>query len=389
MIENFLTQPDFWNEHATEDFIEGTIGSAIFRFNPKFEIAGYDIALIGVSEERTLDGNKGVAKAPNAVRKYLYPLYSHFSSLKIIDLGDIKGGFEFADTLFALKATCAHLIKNDIIPVIIGGPHSLTYGQFQAYESLEQSVDMIVFDARFDLNGELQEEITNTNFLYKVIAHQPNYLFNLSIFGYQRFFVADDHLKVFEKLNFDAIRLGDLRNHIEDAEPFIRGADMLSMDMAVIRNSDAPGAVDTSPNGLFGHEACQLIRYAGMSDKMTSIGFYNYDPLSDNNGVTGYQIAQMIWYFMEGVSGRMNDIPSRDSSQFTRYTTLQNNGHELVFYKSNKSGRWWIEVASGKFHPKYERSYLVPCSYNDYQQALDDDLPEKWIKAHNRFTLLH
>ncbi len=388
MIDNYISIPDFWNEFSNEDFLPETIGNTIERFSKNTDISDFKIAFIGVCEDRSIEGHKGVASAPDAIRKYLFPLYSHFKQIKMLDLGNINGGFEFADTLFAVKATCSYLIKNNVLPIVLGGPQSLTYGQYQAYETLEQSVDVLVFDAKLDLLGDIHDEISNDNHLFKLITHQPNYLFNLSLFGYQRFFVSEEHLNVVEKLNFDALRLGELRSKLEDVEPYIRAADMVSFDMSVIRNSDAPGAVFSSPNGLFGHEACQLLRYAGMSDKMTSVGFYNFDPLEDRNGVTAYQIAQMIWYFVEGFSSRMMDLPERDSKNFTRYTTLQNSGHELVFYKSNRSGRWWIEVASGKFHPKYERSYLVPCSYSDYQEALSDDLPEKWIKAHNRFTML-
>ncbi|MFN8133913.1 MAG: hypothetical protein U0Z17_01300 [Bacteroidales bacterium] len=34
-----------------------------------------------------------------------------------------------------------------------------------------------------------------------------------------------------------------------------------------------PGNANAIPNGFYGEEACQLMRYAGMSDKISSIGF--------------------------------------------------------------------------------------------------------------------
>ena len=73
--------------------------------------------------------------------------------------------------------------------------------------------------------------------------------------------------ELIDKLYFDAHRLGEVRSCMEDAEPVIRNADMISVDVSAIRFPDAPGSHNESPNGFYGDEACQLMRYAGMSDK--------------------------------------------------------------------------------------------------------------------------
>ena len=44
-----------------------------------------------------------------------------------------------------------------------------------------------------------------------------------------------------------------------------------------------------------------LPRYAGISDKVTSFGIYEYNAKFDEKDQTAHLIAQMIWYFIEGL----------------------------------------------------------------------------------------
>ena len=52
---------------------------------------------------------------------------------------------------------------------------------------------------------------------------------------------------------------------------------------------------------------------------------------------------------------------------------------EILFYKSKKSERWWMEVpCAATNNDKYKRHYIIACSYDDYQTALNDEIPERW-----------
>ena len=119
-------------------------------------------------------------------------------------------------------------------------------------------------------------------------------------------------------------------------EPTIRNADVMTFDLSSIRFSDASATSTPSPNGLTGDMACQIMYYAGMSDKLEGIGLYEYAASIDTNQMTAALISQMVWYFMEGVSNRKNDFPDSTSSQFTVYNlTLRENNEEMHFLKSN------------------------------------------------------
>jgi hypothetical protein len=173
-----------------------------------------------------------------------------------------------------------------------------------------------------------------------------------------------------------------------DAEPILRNANMISFDISAVRQSDAPGNGNTSPNGFFGDEACKLARYAGMSEKLTSIGFYEINPVLDKAEQTTSLAAQMIWYFIDGFYNRKNDFPIADKSLYMKYlVSLNDHKHEIVFYKSNKSDRWWMSVPYPPEESlKYERHHLVPCSYKDYQTACNNEMPDRWYQTFQKLS---
>lgn len=347
------------------------------------------IALIGITEDRNAPQNEGCGLAPDYVRKYLYHLLQGPSKVEIADLGNIIAGNTPEDTYFAVKTVVAELIDNKIIPIIIGGSQDITYANYLAYESLGQIINIVAADSCFDL-GLSEEEINNKSYLSKIIKHKPNYLFNYTNIGYQTYFTDQDAIDLMNKLFFDVYRLGIVRQNMEEVEPIVRNSDLFSFDMSSIRQSDAPGNFFASPNGFYGEEACQIARYAGLSDKLSSIGFYEYNPAFDNGEQTAHLVAQMIWYFIDGFANRKKDFPDRerkDSGMYIKYVvSIKEFTNEIVFYKSKISDRWWMEVpCPSGMQIKYDRQFLVPCSYKDYQAACEEEIPEKWWQVYQKF----
>jgi arginase family enzyme len=349
------------------------------------DLEGVQLALIGVSEDRASLQNKGCAKAPDTVRDYFFQMFSHWNQLNLADLGNIKKGNTIQDTYFALKEAIAQLLSQNIIPIIIGGSQDLTYANYLAYQNIGRIVNIAAVDQQFDLGND-ESDLNSRSYLSHIILHQPNYLFNYANIGYQSFLVDQDAISLMNNLYFDVYRLGNMRTGIEEAEPIIRDADILSFDISAIRQSDSPGSYYVGPNGFFGDEACRLCRYAGMSDKLSSFGLYEINPEYDNHGQTAHLAAQMIWYFIDGFMNRNNDLPEEKTDDYIKFTVTAGNGdNDLVFLKSKKSERWWMEVqADNRFMNKYKRHQYVPCSYQDYQAALNHDIPDRWWKVQQK-----
>lgn len=344
-----------------------------------------DIAIIGVKEDRAALNNEGSSSAPDEVRKYLYKLFPGAWNCRIADLGNIRQGFTIEDTYFALTSALEYLIANRILPVIIGGGQDLTFAMYKAYEKLEQIINVTVVDPMFDL-GETSKELNSQTFLSRMIMQKPNYLFNYTNLGYQTYFVDQAALDLMKKLLFDTYRLGMLTADLKDTEPLMRNADMVSMDIGAIRAADAPGNGNASPNGFTGDQACRLARYAAMSDKLSSIGFFEFNPSFDQNGLTAHLVAQMLWYVFEGYNSRKKDIPTHDSEAFIRYIVpMADFSDGIVFLKSRKTDRWWMEVVCGPDNrKKYSNHFIVPCSYGDYKTACNNEMPDRWWQVYQK-----
>jgi formiminoglutamase len=368
-----------------EEYGPNQLGAQIIACDDEEARATADIAIIGVCESRNAESNFGCSHAPDRVRERLYKLYPGAFQPRVVDLGNIMPGHTVEDTYFAVRSSVDYLVRNNVIPVIIGGSHDLTYPQFLGYKDLEQTINVVSVDSMMDL-GNPEAEISNRSWLGKVILHQPNYLFNYSIMGYQTYLVDPQSLEMMGRLFFDAYRLGQIRDNIEEAEPVIRQADMLTFDFSVIKHSDAPGHEDASPNGLYAEEACQIMRYAGMNDKLSSLGIYEINPSLDPTGKTPHLAAQMIWCFLDGYYGRKNDYPNRTSQEYTRFHVfLQDEKYEINFYKSRKSDRWWMEIP---YPPqkdlRFERHTLIPCSFKDYSLAINNEIPDRWWQTYQK-----
>jgi formiminoglutamase len=356
---------------------------------PELEENSYDLAIIGVQDDRAAVNNSGCALGPDYFRDQFYILNEGAFNSRIIDLGNIKAGASISDTYVAVKMVVAELIKLNILPVIIGGGQDLTYAQYLAYEALEQKVDLVVVDNKFDLDEDDEEGMTarSDTYLNKILLHQPNYLFNFSNLGFQTYFVNQESLNVMSKLYFDVHRLGEITPDISLAEPILRNANMISFDLSAIRSSDAPANANVGPNGFYGEQACAIARYAGMNDKLNSIGFYEFNPAYDRNSQTAMLLAQIVWYFIDGFYNRKKDFPLTPKSQYLIYrTTLTDGTGEMLFVKSKKSDRWWMQIPYPSGVSKNERYHLVPCRYEDYQVAVKGDMPDLWWRTFQKLV---
>jgi arginase family enzyme len=311
-------------------------------------------------------------------RKQLYGLYPGNWNVSIVDLGSVDAGKSIEDTYFVVKKLVEELVKKKITPIIVGGSQDLTYAMYRAYDNLDQMVNLVSVDSKFGFAKE--DSLVSNSFLSKIIVEEPNNLFNYANIGFQTYYNSQEEIDLIEKLYFEAYRLGEVSNNIAVAEPVFRDADLVSVDMNAVQSSYSGNNKEFSPNGFTGKEICALARYAGISDKVTSFGIFNFN--SNTNEVV--LITQMLWYFIEGFCFRSNEYPFGTKENYIKYIVLIED-EELVFYKSNITGRWWIEIPFlTNVNNKLKRNTLLPCMHEDYLAACEQEIPERWWKAQRR-----
>lgn len=389
-IFDFLSPvPDACFKHLTDDAQFGKRWDIYTEKNIP-DIENSKIVLLGIKEDRNALINKGTAAAPDEVRKYLYSLFPYISQYSVADIGNIQQGHSVQDTYSAIKTVAEDLLKKDKTLIFIGGSNDIAYAQFWAYEKLERIINICNVDAYVDFNRNIEEKINNRNYVGKIILYEPNYLFNYAHLAYQSYFVGGHDVQFMDELYFEYYRLGSIRGNISETEPIIRNADMLVFDFSAIKRNDGGIVEHFSPNGLSAEEACQIMWYAGMNDKLSSVGIYEVNTVMDNTGVSAHLAAQMIWSFIEGYYNRKQDFPIKDHPDYETYPVLMhNNKYTINFIRSHKTGRWWMEVPyPPHLTQNYERHTMIPCSQSDYEAAMRDELPDRWWQTYARISNL-
>ena len=339
---------------------------------------GVRIALFGVDENRNGFFSSNSYEI-DEFRRQFYQLYPGNWSLEVADLGNLPRGKTPEDSYFAIKEVCIDLRKMNIIPVIIGGTQDLTVSAYRSFENNNHWVNIVSVDNRFDFSKD-EDLISGKSYMSKIIMETPCHLFNYTNIGYQSYLIAQEELDLMEKLFFESIRLGSILDDNRISEPVFREADIVSFDMKCLRSSSDGTYANGSPNGIDSRTICALARYAGISDRLSLAGFFDLP----NNMLFHKLLAQIIWYFIEGVNCRFGEYPVNTSQKFKRYIVPMSD-REMIFFQSEISDRWWIELKNENYlDNKFKSNTLLSCTHQDYLDACNDVLPDRWWKATKR-----
>ena len=338
------------------------------------------LVIFSVAEVRN---NVEKAETPNfdLVRKEFYKLAKGNWALELADIGEIRAGNTIEDTYFAVKEISKTLLEKKCIPIVLGGGQDIMYAQYRAYDPERGMVNMVNIDSHFDL-GNVDLPISNKSFFGKIVIDQPYNLFNYTNLGYQSYYVAPEELDLMDRMFFEGYRLGNVISNLSLAEPILRDADIVGIDC----NCMSAAFFGNEPNGFNGREICALSRYAGISENVTFFGIYEYftdisAPFNDK------MVAQVVWYFVEGVSSRWNESGKIDSMEVVHYQVPVED-EILSFYKSKITERWWMEITySNKLNNNLISDALLPCTYEDYMSACNQIIPDRWYKAKMKYEM--
>ena len=341
------------------------------------ELKGLTIALIGLHEHRNSFFHNSSYNV-NQFRKVFYELYPGNWNLSIADLGDLPNGEKVEDTYFAIKEIGVNLKQMNIIPVFIGGSHDLMFPLYEIFQNFKQLVNIVSVDRSFDFSQE-DELISGRSYMSKIIMEKPNVLNNYTNIGFQSYYCAEQEKDLMEKLYFDSIRLGQVLNQPALAEPVFRDADVVGFDMKCLSWHANADPLKGQPNGIDSRTICSLTRYAGISDRISFLGFFEIP----STPMTDQLLAQMIWYLIEGVQLRFDEYPV-NKKDFLKYSVTLSD-QIMVFYKSDKSNRWWMELTNNShLNNKIKSTTLLACTEKDYLDAMQDKIPERWYNAVKR-----
>ncbi len=319
-------------------------------------------------DSRRADTN--LSDAPHKIREELYQLAKIDTKLNIADFGNLKPASSVKGNYHAIRDIVEFCNELEIVTIIIGGSQDLSIGICEVFKS-NRMFSFSTIDAFLDVKKS-KESFNSTNYLSRVFTSIPN-LFQFSLIGFQSHYIAPEYFSKTKGIN-NNIRLGRLRDDISEAEPILRNTDVLSFDIGAVKYSESPGGCSFTPNGLRSEEACQLAKYAGLSDRLKVFGLFEYDSEKDQHNLTAKLSAQIVWYFIEGFKNRQNKNPNENDQNIMYQVEVKNLDKPLVFYKNVENNQWWIQIIASD-----EKSIYFACTENEYNQASNNEIPELWL----------
>lgn len=328
------------------------------------------VALLGLPEGRG-SKCKDVESAPDAIRAHLYSLASFPAGIQIVDLGNIRIGNQLKDTCAAVKIVAEELSALGIRLLILGGSQELTVSLIEGFEKDE--FDLVVVDDRVDNSPDPKEaaDACYLNFLPDGTS--------VTVLAGQSFFIGQGEKDdVNGGDNAEIITIGEVRADLKEIEPLLRKSHLVSFDFGSLKLSEAPGQYRISPNGLTGEEACQISWYSGISTTPVWFGIFGYNPMNDPATSGAMMAAQIGWYFINGVSKRLDEEPLDEATDFEHYhITVDGLEEPISFLRHPVSHRWWMEVPAKDCTIFPVR---IPCSKKDYNKACENEISERWWK---------
>ena len=349
-----------------------SVGKNLFFNDKNLDLSKIDIALIGLNEYRgSSNSNLNYFKS-NTFRKEFYSLYSGDWKVNLVDLGDVINGNKLSDTYYAVQYISETLIKNNVIPFFIGGSQDLTFPIYKSYCGKGNEINLSCIDNKFDF-GQIKNEFNDLSFMSKIILDEKNELNHYSNIGFQTFLNSQEEIDLLDKMQFESYRLGKVDRKIDIIEPCLRNTNIVSVDFKSIKASEL-NFIHNFPNGFQSSQICTISRYAGISNRVSSIGIFDVF----NNEISYALLSQLIWYFIEGFCLRIKEDPySKDFKGNSYYVSIGD--QQLKFYNSDLSQKWWVELDNNS-----KNNTLIPCNNKDYIDACNQIISERILLSFKR-----
>ena len=331
------------------------------------EIQENGIVLVFCSDYRGVKNGDAEILDFRNVRTELYRLSKLDFEIPICDLGDLISGKSHQDSHYILQEVLSMCHYKNAIPVIIGGSNDLAFSLFSTLNFHQKNINYTQISNIISLAND-GEEITEKNFLSKILSAKNFSIKNYHHLGYQKHLNEIDSVKLMKDVEFEIIRLAEMMNSTEKTEPFFRRADLVTVNCDAVESLGDGFSVNPQVNGLNRREICAYMKEIGLSENLKSVGIFNFNGNSDHF-LNHQLLAQMIWYLIEGINIQKSHPKER---HFETFWVLIDD-EQYAFKRDNFSGLFYFgddEIVEN----------LIPCSRMEYDEAKKGNLDRRFLK---------
>ena len=270
-----------------------------------------DVAVVGAPFDTATSRRPGARFGPEAIRSAsiglrLYPPpldVDVFGSLSVVDWGDLDVTPGNAERTTSQNAAGLEpLLRAGVVPVVLGGDHSVVLGELRAHAAVHGPVALVLLDAHADTWDEYYGERYFHGTPFRRALEEGLVRPERSIMAgmrgplYSRSDISDTRTMGFEIVPDAELReLGPaeygrrVRSRVGDAPVY------MSFDIDVLDPAFAPGTGTPEVAGLGPREALALIRaLAGM--RFTGFDVVEVSPAYDGPGETTALLGASVAY---------------------------------------------------------------------------------------------
>jgi agmatinase len=250
------------------------------------------IAIAGFPYDRNSSFLQGAAEAPLLIRQALHTDSSNMWTENGIDLGlsstiaDV-GDCDIADFAIDIEQAIASILERKLIPISLGGDHSITYPILRAFQKKYSQLAILHFDAHPDIYSDFQgNRFSHASPFARIMEEKlVQRLVQLGIrtmSGHQRQQVAKYGVESIEMKDWNDQMIFDF-----DTIPVYISFDLDALDPAF-----ACGVSHPEPGGLSTRDAVQTIQQ--MKGRIVGADIVEYNPLRDPIGITAMVAAKIL-----------------------------------------------------------------------------------------------
>lgn len=191
----------------------------------------------------------------------------------------------------ALSQAVTTLLTQGVIPVVIGGPHSILHAELEGIRRIHDEFGMICFDA----HGDLVTTILGDESIPMSLS-----LENFVIIGVRDLTeeesdrLEDSAITVFTMEEVDKLGMVEVVKQALDLACSGVSGVHISIDMDFIDMRDAPGVVEPEPGGISYREAHLAMELIAESKRLISMDITELHPSQDPAGVTVNLASSLI-----------------------------------------------------------------------------------------------
>jgi agmatinase len=299
-----------WAQYGEKPDYAGllTFGGVPYTQDPE-ELAGFDVAVVGAPMDDLVSDRPGARLAPRAIRAASCPPGPHleagvdaFAQLRIVDFGDapvIPADAERSHA--AIEATVGQVLAAGVLPVVLGGDHSITEPALRACAAAHGPVGAVHFDTHTD-TGEAVFGVTRSHgtFVRRLIDAGQLDAARYAQIGLRGYWPGEAEFGWQAERGVTSLFMHDVRDLgiravVDRAIAAVgEGPVYLTVDVDVLDPAFAPGTGTPEPGGMTARELLLAVRTVAEQLELVGADVVEVIPIAVGSADTSALVAERV-----------------------------------------------------------------------------------------------